>query len=237
MKRRSKLLIFILLALTAAVIVYALFFMGQGVETSGVSLPSPGASNGVESTDPPGYNELTLTTSNVQAVLAELSRAESYSAVVKIEDFWSGGSSTQELQVWASGDSVRIRGEVGGATRNVLLTDGLLYIWSDNVAGVYSVPYTDNADVWMRTITYEDVLDLPAGQITGAAYEQYNGLDCIFVEYNDGSKDYVNRIYVSVSTGLLAGAETLENGAVIYRMQADIELSTPDEGIFTPPNG
>ena len=235
MKRRSKLLIIVLLALTAAVIVYALFFMGQGVETSAVAMPTSGASDGVESTDSPGYNEARLTTSNVQAVLAELSRAENYSAILTIEDHWDGGSASQELHVWVSGGRVRIRGSAGGSSRNILVADGTLYIWSDSVSGVYSAPYSQNTDIWMRSLTYEDVLDLPVDRITDASYEQFSGTDCIYVQYNDGSNNYVNRIYVSVSTGLLMGAETIENGELIYRMYSTVDLSTPEDGLFTPP--
>ena len=60
---------------------------------------------------------------------------------------------------------------------------------------------------------------------------------CIYVEYIDGSDTYVNRIYVSVSTGLLMGAEAYEDNVLIYRMYvSDLELSTPDESIFVPPD-
>ncbi len=235
MKKRTRLLIILLLALTAAVIIYALFFMGQGVETSHVALPTPGESGGVEATPAPGYDLAELTTENVQSVLAELNRAESYSCTVTIEDFWDGGSSTSELQVWVSGGRTRIRSAIGGSTRNVLVSDGMLYIWSDSISGVYAEPYSGSADAWMRSITYEDVLDVPVENILSAGYQQYSGIDCIHCRYTDPETGYINVIYVAVGSGLLMGAETYD-GSLIYRMDATtFELGTPDESLFEAP--
>ena len=132
MRKRTRLFIILLLVLTAAVIVYALFFMGRGTETPGVSLPDPDQTGSSQPSANTGYTELILTPDNVQAAIAELSRAESYSATVTIEDFWSGGSSSQELQVWVDNDRTRVRGEIGGGTRNILVDGDILYIWYDS---------------------------------------------------------------------------------------------------------
>ena len=57
------------------------------------------------------------------------------------------------------------------------------------------------------------------------------------MEYNDGSEDYVDSLYISVSDGLLRGAETYEDGELIYRMSATVSsLVSTDESLFTPPS-
>ena len=237
MRKRTKLFIILLLVLTAAVIVYALFFMGRSTETPGVSLPDPDQTGSAQPSADTGYTELTLTPDNVQAAIKELSRAESYSATVTVEDFWAGGSSSQELQVWVDGNRTRVRGAIGGGTRNVLVDGDTLYIWYDSVSGVSTLPADTQTDRWLRSITYEDVLDIPSEQITAAGYRQYNGIQCIYVEYNDGSEDYVDSLYISVSDGLLRGAETYEDGELIYRMSATVSsLVSTDESLFTPPS-
>lgn len=237
MKRRSKLFIILLLVLTAAVIVYALFFMGRSVETSEVSLPTSGPSGGVLDPDEPDYTELELTPSNVQAALAELHRAESYSCTVTIDDYWESGSSSTDLQVWVSGENTLIRSQIGGGTRNVLVSEGMLYIWNDSISGVYAEPYESGADAWMRSITYEDLLDLDSSNIHAAGYQKHNGADCIFCSYIDPETGYENIVYVDVSTGLLVGAESYDTGKLFYRMTASgIELSAPDESLFVPPD-
>lgn len=237
MSRRSKLIIILLLVLTAAVIVFALFFMGRGGETSSVALPSPGQSSAVE-TGFPSAERITLTEENVQAVLAELNRAESYSCTVTVDDYWSDGSSTSQLQVWVNAGRTRIRLASGGGTKNILLDNGMLYIWYDSVSGVYSEPYEDSSDRWMRCITYEDVLLLPVEDILSAGYTQHAGENCISVEYTDvGVFGYTHRIYVSVNTGLLMGSETYDGDTLIYRMYSTIpDLNTPEENLFSPPD-
>ena len=236
MSRRSKMLIILLLVLTAAVIAFALFFMGRGVETTPVNLPSPGQSSAAE-TSMPGPGRVGLTGENVTAVLAELTRAESYSGSVTIEDFWDGGSASTQLQVWVSNGRTRVRGERGGSPRNILVSEGTLYIWYDNVSGVFSGPWEGSADEWLRALSYEDVLSLPPEQITGAGYAQLSGEECVYVDYTGGLLGYTYRVYVSVSNGLLMGAEKYDGGSLIYRMFAEYELSVPDESLFVPPEG
>ncbi|HIT29856.1 MAG TPA: hypothetical protein IAC26_03330 [Candidatus Scatomorpha stercoravium] len=236
MSRRSKMLIILLLVLTAAVIAFALFFMGRGVETTPVTLPSPGQSSAAE-TSMPGPERVELTSENVAAVLAELTRAESYSGSVTIEDFWDGGSASTQLQVWVSNGRTRVRGERGGSPRNILVSEGTLYIWYDNVSGVFSGPWEGSADEWLRALSYEDVLSLPPEQITGAGYAQLSGEECVYVDYTGGLLGYTYRVYVSVSNGLLMGAEKYDGGSLIYRMFAEYELSVPDESLFVPPEG
>lgn len=236
MSRRSKMLIILLLVLTAAVIAFALFFMGRGVETTPVTLPSPGQSSAAE-TSMPGPERVELTSENVAAVLAELTRAESYSGSVTIEDFWDGGSASTQLQVWVSNGRARVRGERGGSPRNILVSEGTLYIWYDNVSGVFSGPWEGSADEWLRALSYEDVLSLPPEQITGAGYAQLSGEECVYVDYTGGLLGYTYRVYVSVSNGLLMGAEKYDGGSLIYRMFAEYELSVPDESLFVPPEG
>ncbi len=236
MSRRSKMLIILLLVLTAAVIAFALFFMGRGVETTPVTLPSPGQSSAAE-TSMPGPERVELTSENVAAVLAELTRAESYSGSVTIEDFWDGGSASTQLQVWVSNGRTRVRGERGGSPRNILVSEGTLYIWYDNVTGVFSGPWEGSADEWLRALSYEDVLSLPPEQITGAGYAQLSGEECVYVDYTGGLLGYTYRVYVSVSNGLLMGAEKYDGGSLIYRMFAEYELSVPDESLFVPPEG
>ena len=195
-----------------------LYYMGRGVETTPVTLPSPGQSSAAE-TSMPGPERVELTSENVAAVLAELTRAESYSGSVTIEDFWDGGSASTR------------------SPRNILVSEGTLYIWYDNVSGVFSGPWEGSADEWLRALSYEDVLSLPPEQITGAGYAQLSGEECVYVDYTGGLLGYTYRVYVSVSNGLLMGAEKYDGGSLIYRMFAEYELSVPDESLFVPPEG
>ncbi len=133
-----------------------------------------------------------FTPENVQSVLAELTRAENYSCTETIEDHWLDGSNTNSLQVWVANGHTCVRYSAGGSMRNVIVGDGMLYIWLDSVSQLYAAPYDGSADPWMRLLTYEDVLELPVEDILSAGYRQYSGVECIYVEYIDGSDTYVN---------------------------------------------
>ena len=139
--------------------------------------------------------------------------------------------------MWVSNGRTRVRGERGGSPRNILVSEGTLYIWYDNVSGVFSGPWEGSADEWLRALSYEDVLSLPPEQITGAGYAQLSGEECVYVDYTGGLLGYTYRVYVSVSNGLLMGAEKYDGGSLIYRMFAEYELSVPDESLFVPPEG
>jgi hypothetical protein len=93
-----------------------------------------------------------------------------------------------------------------------------------------------DADKYQHLLTYEDILTLDPDQITDAGYTEYGGESCIFAEYRAGTLGYIYRIYVSVKTGLLMGAESYDGNTVIYRMTSDIpDISTPPDEVFALP--
>ena len=98
----------------------------------------------------------------VQAVISRLSRVESYSRTVTIEDFWDGGSSSTELDVWADSSRTRIRINLAGGAKNVLVRDAKLYVWYDTSSAVYEndVMSGSEADEWLRCINYDELLSL-----------------------------------------------------------------------------
>lgn len=87
--------------------------------------------------------------------------------------------------------------------------------------------------------TYEDVLSLDAEQISQADYQvtdDYGG--CIFVETAPDENGYALRYWVSLDSGLLAAAEKLQNGELIYHMwETALDLAPTFDGEFTLPNG
>ena len=173
-----------------------------------------------------------------RAVTTWLSRVESYSRTVTIEDFWDGGSSSTELDVWADSSRTRIRINLAGGAKNVLVRDAKLYVWYDTSSAVYEndVMSGSEADEWLRCINYDELLSLPQENILAAGYEQFLGESCIVVEYSSGELGYVNTVYISVSTGLLMGAETYDGETLIYRMSSTKpSLSAPDEAMFQLP--
>lgn len=239
--KRTNIFVIVMIAITAAVVVYALFGHSTSVETARVILPTPAA--GGDTHNPAnGGSGITLaevTPKTVQSVISRLSRAGSYYRMVTVEDFWDGGSGLTDLYVWVSGGNTRIRLSRGADIENILLRGGQLYIWYDRADGVYTAPADGSAaeaDSWLRCLTYEALLDLPDTAITDAGYIEYGGESCIYAEYLSETYHYRNVVYVSVDTGLLMGAETYDADTLIYRMTSGSpDISAPDANMFTAP--
>ena len=237
--KKKHILAIVLTALAALVVLYALFWRETAGQTTVVSLPSPEPAESAPVESAPAEEFASVTADTVQAALSSLSRPASYSRAVTISYFWAGGHSSSELYSWVDGERTKIRIPLGSDYENILAHREALYIWSDCVpAETYSGPSggSQEADRWLRCLSYEELLELPSTEIFAASYEQYNGESCIYVEYNSGELGYTNHIYVSASTGLLMRAETYDSTGLIYSMESGaVELSTPQEGVFIPP--
>lgn len=235
--RRTLLFSIVILAIAAAVIAGALLLRDPSVDTPAVVLPTreAGADNGGSGADS-DVSPAELTTQTVQAVVATLERTDTYSRSVTIEDFWKGGSSSETLDVWVTGGSVRIRSE--SERKNILLTSGgTLYIWHNGSNEVFSdAVWSAGEDKWLRCLTYEDLLSVDPADITAAAYVEYAGEGCVMAEYISGSFGYRDVVYVSVATGLLMGAETWDGDELIYSMTSgEVTLAAPDSSLFKLP--
>jgi hypothetical protein len=239
--KRPRLTLFLSVAAAVAIILFLVISLSLNrPKTAEVTLPSAAvsdsAANGPEGSggDP---RTAEVNPSTVRAVLATLSRVDSYSRRITLETFWNGGSSQTNLSVWVRGESERVIVGEGPRAQNILLKDGEVTIWYDNPAQAYTGPAAeDDADRWQRVIDYESLLseDLT---ITDAAYDEYDGEPCISVSYITPELGYDCRLYISVVSGLLLCSETNDGGALVLRMTgSDLDITTPQDEVFTLPD-
>lgn len=184
------------------------------------------------------YLPVTVTPETVQSVIASLSRPDSYRSTLTVSLYWDGGSSADQVEIWADGGYVRTAVTSGGTTQYRLVGDGKLRLW---YAGDQTWQETDahdaTADLAQRIPTYEDVLDLEQSAITAAGYEEKNGAYCIYVAVSvaEGIQD---RYWIDTSSGLLCGAETYEEDQKVYEMVQTQFASPLEEGtVFSLPDG
>ncbi|MGE4352999.1 MAG: hypothetical protein AB7D36_02805 [Oscillospiraceae bacterium] len=210
-----------------------------------VTLPSsPGSSDSIHGSDELGlgsYTAADVTPETVQSVIATLSRADSYSRVITVETFWDGGSRAMRLDCYARDGDSHLVATGDGSIRHILILGDLLYIWYGNTPRHYEGSAVGGRpeliDEYSSICTYEELLSLAPEQISGAGYVSYNGEDCIFAQYTAGVFDYTTKIYVSISTGLLMGAERYDGDTLIYRMNSDTPvIETPEDEWFTAPS-
>ena len=218
-----------------AVLLVVLLTDEEGNELE-VLLPPPAESGDASISNPDG-DRLTVaevTPETVLDVIATLSRADSYARELTVETFWSGGSGTETISVWVRGNALRLT----FGQKNILLTENTLWIWySDDSEILRTEASAAEADRYQRMLTYEELLT-GEYEITDAGYVQWQAEPCIFAEYISGAFGYRNRVYISVSNGLLMGAETLDGDTLVYRMSSGpVDISTPEETFFLPPEG
>lgn len=241
MKIPRKALLYALIALLAAGLVYLVLRLSPtaSVDTAAVILPTPAA--GID--EAPGGTAqsenrvISVTPETVQAAVGMLSRAGSYSRMINVETFWTGGSAVRLINVSVNGERARLTVSDSRGVKNVLISGGELWIWYPDSNSVYHGPAgASDADEYQGLLTYEDILQLDPASISDAGYTDYNGENCIFAEYAGGELGYVSRFWISVDTGLLMGSETYDGEQLVYRMSSSVpDVSTPDESVFTPP--
>jgi len=220
------------------------YYFSRDVETTVVELPAPSPeSSASHSADELGlglYTRAAVTPQTVQAVVGQtLQRARNYSRTVTVERFWDGGSAAETIQCLVRDDDVHLVSEGRGERRHVLLAGDRIYVWyGDTPRSVTDVPRSaGTADAFTGILTYEELLALDPEQITAADYVVLDGEPCIFADYDAGTLGYSSRVYISIATGLLMGAERYDGGTLVYRMTSGAPvLEIPEESNFTPPS-
>ena len=201
---------------------------------------SPGVSAGPGPTDQGGI-PVEVTPETVQSVIASMSRYQSYSRTLTIRYSWAGGSGTVTAQVMADGGWSRCDTLLAsGVTEHSIVGNGRLWYWYDeDEQALECGADRRDQDLMQYLPTYEDVLELDRASITGAGYEEKDGIRCIYVEARQEELGYLERYWIAESSGLLTAAETEKEGVVVYAMSSS-ELVSPlagGERAFTLPDG
>ena len=196
-------------------------------------------SSGVQDGDQ--YWQVAVTPETVQSIVATLSRPDSYYRELTVETLWSGGSYASPVQYWEDGGWAHTRQVLAsGAVRHDLTGPETAYYWYEGSTAWGTFPADErSSDLAQHIPTYETVVDLPPEEITAAGYELRGELPCIFVELQPEDSPLVYQYWVSVDSGLLVSAETLEDGELVYRMTAysPVQAPCPADAQFRLPDG
>lgn len=196
---------------------------------------------GDDSPDMGGDILVDVTPQTVQAVIATLSRPESYYRESTLETFWGeDGTATSTAQVWVDGGYTRITSLLpDGVVEHTIVGEGERYRWYNHEWKYYSVDAGESdADLMQRIPTYEEILALDIEDITATGYEEKGGLGCIYVETAQDELGYLERYWVSVDQGLLVAAETVKEEQVVLRVSAySVEIPVRDGASFALPDG
>lgn len=247
MDRRRRSLFAVLIATIIVVAVFSSFaihlfnkdeYQIRLPDLSGnVNADQPGA-------DPEGdgqFVRVEVTPETVQSVIATLSRPRSYYREIRIE-LWADRdtSSVTTAKVWVDEDWVSSDVTTpNGMVQHNLVGGEKRWLWYNNDTQAVELPADRTvADLVQRIPTYEDVLDLPREEITSTGYENYSGVDCVFVEVEQKDLGSHERYWISVANGLLIAAERVKDEQMLYRMSTvSIESPAPLGSSFVLPDG
>lgn len=243
MKKRGAFFnILIILALAALGGLVLLLAPGAEPDVPAVVLPSAAPTGAGSDAVPSSIMAdilITVRPDTVQAAVATLDRADSYSRILQVRDFWTGGSRDRTIAVWALGDALRLTVTSGGsAPQQHLLFQGVeKWIWySDGDSVFRSTVLPGDEDAYQSLLTYEDMLNAPLSDILAADFVDFNGTGCIFVRYRTGSLGYESECYIDPVSGLLMGERCFDGERLIYSMDSSVpDLTAPDESLFAAP--
>lgn len=228
----------------ATVLIVALMLTRTLQRSVHITLPSP-QSGTSESEKNAAVNRdalsvVEITPETVQSAIATLRRPERYRRTIELEQFWDTGGGSWTVTAWVKdGWSRTDRTMPDGRVRHAVTNGGTTYIWYNNENSVFTAPAGEiTADNDQSIPTYEDILTLDVEDIILADYRELSGVSCIYTETAENERGYSLRYWVSVDTGLLAAAEKLDRGELIYTMTAlTLDAEEPTDADFTLPDG
>ena len=169
-----------------------------------------------------GAQAVSLTTRNVQNVIATLQRPGTYSLLAEKVVSYGEESRVTRTEEWVTPDW-RVTRTRDSLSENRICTrteNGRTSIWYEGQSRLLELGAAsfDTPDQLAGMPSWLDVLALDTAAITVAEYRDWDGIPCIFVESYSDALGYSDRYYVSLSTGFLVYAETYTNGELVYSM-------------------
>lgn len=243
--RKRTVLAAVIIAVVLLAVLYS-FFLNLFSIHSDFTLADPNATSSIDpdvgQTGGQGGIMVEVSPQTVQSLIASLSRYESYSRTVSVGYFDHGQpAGSMSAQVWVDRGWTRSSITLSsGRVEHAIVGDGQLWLWYDQEGRVYTGPAEgETADLAQRLPTYEDVLALDKGSITGAGYVERDGLPCVYVEAVLPGLGYVERYWISETSGLLMAAETEKEGELVYSMTSYEVVSPLSQavGAFSLPDG
>lgn len=227
MEDRKRTLFAVIIA--CVVVVAVLYSFGLNLFSTHPQLiladPEATASHGVGKQEPgnQGGIPVDLTRETVQRVVADLSRYTSYSRTVTVTYYWGDGDSgTAEAAVWVNDGWARTDVTLAsGMTEHSIVGNDQFWLWYDDEQETHRGPAGEmTADLMQHIPTYEDVLALSQDDIIWASYVNREGEACIYIEAGQALSQYVDRYWISLSSGLLMAAESTFEGRLVYAMSS-----------------
>lgn len=178
--------------------------------------------------------------SNIQAVIASLSRPEQYHSRSELTYYYRDSQTVIACSLWAKDGLVRVSqlNEDGTDGPQALLGASSVYVWQGEAPWARFARQEQDADLYSLTPTYEDILSLGASDILVGEVRDVDGQMCLYVSSRDPLTGEQEQWYVLVENGLLLQASGALNGAPTYDYRmTELQLEPLDDAQFLLPDG
>ena len=118
------------------------------------------------------------------------------------------------------------------------MTDNWVYVWTAESPVARFEKQVQDADLYGRMPTYEDLLSLSADEILeGRVVEQEEQL-CLYAKTVDGLTGEIEQWYILAENGLLLYADGTLDGQMTYQSRTtQIQMEAGEETLFLLPDG
>ncbi len=250
MEGRNRTIFVVLIAIVIVVAVFSSFglnlFTPAAPEITLPAVTDPAEDQEDQSGQPADtdrYVRVEVTPETVQNVIRTMVplQPESYFRTITVETSLGDGTMGATVnRVWQDAGWTQVESTwPGGTVEYTIAGDGMVYRWygGDSTWTRWDQGERD-INMAQRIPTYEDVLALNVKLITSTGYEERNGESCVYVETAENELGNRERYWVSVSNGLLIGAETWCGDELVMRMSSEpVEMPVPADTTFTLPDG
>ena len=250
MEGRNRTIFVVLIAIVIVVAVFSSFglnlFAPAAPEITLPVVTDPAEDEDSQSGQPADtdrYIRVEVTPETVQSVIRTMVplQPESYFRTITVETSLGNGTmGTTVNRVWQDAGWTRVESVwPNGTVEYTIAGDGTVYRWygGDSTWTEWKAGERD-INMAQRISTYEDVLALNVESIVSTVYEERNGDSCVYVETAENEFGNRERYWVSVSNGLLMGAETWCGDDLVMRMSSEpMEMPVSVGTAFTLPDG
>ncbi len=185
---------------------------------------------------------VTIDKNNVKNIISAMARPSEYFSETQSILSHNSGSATYTRKCWVKGpfSKVDLISPSGSQTMHYLYTEKNVYIWRSGSRTYHTAARGDfEPDDAQMMMTYEDILKADDKNIVKAGLATYENAPCIYAELKSPHTGYIERYWVSATTGLLVHGQTVDNsGSVIYSITAtQTDISAQGDENFTLPDG
>ncbi len=244
MKHRT--LFFILIALSILLIsVLAILYLPNMSATLINTVPEyPPEFHSFETGETDIAEAVTVDKSNVKSIIAAIKRPDEYFSETRSIISHDSGSASFARQKWVKGSLSRIDVFSSISSQNAsvhyVYTSDSVYAWRTGERSAHKTARGSfEPDDEQMMMSYEDIVSASDENITTAQLTMYDGVSCVYAEVKNPANGYINRYWVSYSTGLLVFGQSLNReGKVVYSVTStQTDVSPQDMETFRLPDG